>query len=186
MYGIYTYLPIEWNKQEREGRSRGDVPCMFTMRERHEVRAGSDERDTLARNLLEIIIAPSVLFRRRTHIPEPERLEFLSVGVDILITVDRRRMNTDFAAVGEMLTGWESDAVLGDDLFHDAAADEAPHSHALAEDAVEGDHAGEGFLGPFAAGGVEFGEDFRADVGEVGGEISGCGEVQNEVCECDG
>jgi hypothetical protein len=124
-------------------------------------------------------------FGRRTHIAEAERLKFQSVGVEILILMNRRSMDADFCTTGEMLTGWKGHSVFCDDFFHDATADETPHSHALAQNAVKGDHSGQSFLGPSSSGGFEFGKDFGAEVGDVIWEVATSSQVQYEVSEGD-
>ena len=124
-------------------------------------------------------------FGRRTHVAEAEMLKFQSVRVDILIPMNRRSMDADFCTTGEMLTGWKGNSVFCDDFFHDATADETPHSHALAQNAVKGHHSGQSFLGPSSSSVFEFGKDFGAEVGDVSGKVVTSSQVQDEVCECD-
>jgi hypothetical protein len=84
-----------------------------------------------------------------------------------------------------MLTGWKGHSVFCDDFFHDATADETPHSHALAQNAVKGDHSGQSFLSPSSSGGFEFGKDFGVEVRNVILEVATSSQVQHEVCEGD-
>jgi len=159
--------------------AEGDIPCMTTMRESHEVRAGGDERDAVSNNLLRIIIDHS----QAAIQTEPEGLELQGIGVDVIVPMYRRSMNADFRTARKVMTRWKGDSFLGDDLFHDAATDEAPHPHAFAQDAVERDHAGKSFLGPFSTSGLEFVEDFEADMGEHRGQLGVGSEVQSQVRE---
>ena len=94
-------------------------------------------------------------------------------------------MDADFRTTGQMLTGWKGHSVFCDDFFHDSTADETPHSHALAQNAVKGDHSGQSFLGPSSSSVFEFGKDFGAEVGDVSGKVVTSSQVQHEVCEGD-